>query len=103
MKFYKLFPSEFAKIMLCSTCAETRILAYLFIHVDYRNHVTLKYRDVASSLGCCPDTVGNIVRHLVKCDFLHKIDDNHYMLNPACICKGRDQHRCELIDNFNNI
>ncbi len=88
MLFLKIYYISFFEKLLASASTETRVLAYIFRHVGYDNYVYIRYSDVAKVVGCCRDTVGNVIRNLTECDFMRQNGPNRYMVNPTCTHKG---------------
>lgn len=101
LHFFKLFKKNFCEFLFASGDKQNQVIAYLITHINTDNTVCCTYRQIADQMPFSEDTVGNIMRKLIKVNFMKKINTGVYMINPAIIMKGRDDRWYSLMDMYN--
>ena len=102
--FYKLDNILFADVLLNLRSTDSNVIGYVLHNINGNNRIELTYRAVADAIECSPDTVGTIIRQLLKNNFLKRIPNtNTYMLNPRVLMKGREGRFMTLMDRYNAI
>ena len=89
--FVKVYYINFFSLLLGTKSAETRVIGYILRHMDYNNRICLKRAETALTVSCNKDTITNIVKDLVACDFIRANGRYQYMVNPECAHKGPAQ------------
>ena len=99
--FAKLYLKDSFLVAMASKNRYFRVFGYIIRHMSYGNEFDHSVKEIAKAVGISVDTTRRILADLVQCDFLRKIPDStRYMINPACIARGRYPHKAELQKNF---
>ena len=101
--FQKLEYITFFKILLSAKSNETKIIAFIIRFMDYDNRIYVDRSEVSSAVDCSEDTVNNIIKDLVCCDFIRPNGRNRYMVNPKCLYKGSKERLYFLQKDFDGL
>ena len=91
------------QILLAAKSNETKIIAFIIRFMDYNNRIYVDRSEVSSTVDCSEDTVNNIIKDLVRCDFIRPNGKNRYMVNPDCLYKGSKERQFFLKKVFDSL
>jgi predicted transcriptional regulator len=82
--------------------SQTKIIAYLIKHKDYKNVVAATVRKIADETNCSTRTVQRTLKQLLDSDFLHRLQNGLIMFSPHVMRTGRDKAGMAVVRRWND-
>lgn len=79
-----------------------KLAFWIIDHLDRENKLTMTYRQIADKSGISLDTVRRTMQCLLDTDFLERINQGAYRVNPNMIFKGTRNNRLNVLYQYNN-
>lgn len=81
---------------------KTRLAFWIVDHLDKENKLTMTYRQIAEKSGISLDTVRVTMKSLMDSNFLERINQGAYRVNPDVIFKGGKTDRMNVLYQYQN-
>lgn len=82
---------------------KTRLAFWIIDHLDKENKLTMTYRQIADKSNISLDTVRVTMRSLMDSNFLERINQGAYRVNPDVIFKGGKTDRLNVLYQYQDI
>lgn len=82
---------------------QTKIIAYMIKHKDYRNVVYGTIRKIAEETGSSTKTVQRTIKILLANNFIKKLQNGVYLFSPHVMRTGRDKAGQAIIRHWKDI
>lgn len=82
---------------------KTRLAFWIIDHLDKENKLTMTYRQIAEKSGISLDTVRVTMKSLMESNFLERINQGAYRVNPDVIFKGGKTDRMNVLYQYNDV
>ncbi|MDD5888982.1 MAG: replication/maintenance protein RepL [bacterium] len=79
---------------------KTKLAFWILDNLDKENQLIMPYRQIAKKTGISLDTVSKTMSALISCDFLQKINNGAYRVNPDVIFKGSNSARMNVLYKY---
>ena len=80
---------------------KTRLAFWIIDHLDKENKLTMTYRQIADKSGISLDTVRVTMKSLMDSNFLERINQGAYRVNPDVVFKGGRTGRLNVLYQYN--
>jgi len=102
--FWKLGMKEFLGVMNKLSFCEAKIVLYIFSKMlAQNNQFSACGKEIESDLKCSHPTVVKSFQHLRECDFLRKVRQTQYMVNPRIVMIGAEPKAKYLIHEYGKL
>ena len=81
---------------------KTRLAFWILDHLDRENKLTMTYRQIAEKSGISLDTVRVTMKALIDSNFLQRINQGAYRVNPEVIFKGSMNGRLNVLYQYHD-
>lgn len=82
---------------------KTRLAFWIIEHLDKENKLTMTYRQIAEKSGISLDTVRVTMKSLMDSNFIERINQGAYRVNPDVIFKGGKTDRMNVLYQYQNV
>lgn len=79
---------------------KTKLAFWILENLDKENQLIMTYRQISKKTGISLDTVSKTMAALINCDFLQKINQGAYRVNPDMIFKGSNSARMNVLYKY---
>lgn len=79
---------------------KTRLAFWIVDHLDKENKLTMTYRQIAEKSGISLDTVRVTMKSLMESNFLERINQGAYRVNPDVVFKGGKTDRMNVLYQY---
>ena len=80
---------------------KTRLAFWILDHLDRENKLTMTYRQISEKTGISLDTVSKTMKSLTESNFLQRINQGAYRINPDMDFKGSRKARLNVLYQYN--
>lgn len=99
--FWKCYLMDFLTVLGVFDSKQVDVFIYIVENTNQSNNIFLgTYRKISSDLHCSLDTVTRIMRKLQENNFIKKIQNGAYFVNPNILMKGNDNKRQILLSYY---
>lgn len=99
--FWKCYLMDFLSVLGILDSKQVDVFIYIVENTNQSNNTFLgTYRKIASDLHCSLDTVTRIMKKLQENNFIRKIQNGAYVVNPNILMKGNDTKRQILLSYY---
>lgn len=98
--FTKMWMKNFISTLDIVGNQKTRLCFWIIDHVDKENRLIGAYRTIASQSGMSLDTVRITMKLLMDADFMRKVQNGVYVINPNLVFKGTRNARMNVLNQF---
>lgn len=96
--FYKMYLTDFLAVLGFMDSRQIDVFIYIAEHTNASNNIFLgSQRKIAEAVGCSKTTVNTMMQKLQEHNFIKKVQDGVYFVNPNILMKGNDNKRQMLI------
>ena len=81
---------------------KTRLAFWILDNLNKENQLTMTYRQISKKTGISYQTVNATMSALISCDFLQRINQGVYRVNPDVIWKGSNSARMNVVYQYND-
>lgn len=79
---------------------KTRLAFWIVDHLDKENKLTMTYRQIAEKSSISLDTVRVTMKSLMESNFLERINQGAYRVNPDVVFKGGKTDRMNVLYQY---
>jgi len=79
-----------------------RVAMFILNNVNRDNEFIMTYRVIAEKTGISTKTITETMKALQESDFIKKIRNGYYRLNPDILFKGGKENRLEVLIRYRN-
>lgn len=99
--FWKCYMKKFLAVLKSLSSTQFRIFVYIVEHTHpSTNQFIGTYDKIVKDTKCCRQTVAVTLKILQKENFIRKIQNGVWMINPEVIMKGNDAKQAMLLNTF---
>lgn len=99
--FWKCYLMDFLTVLGIIDSKQLDVFIYIVENTNQSNNTFLgTYRKIASDLHCSLDTVSRIMKKLQANNFIKKIQNGAWLVNPNILMKGNDTKRQILLSYY---
>lgn len=98
--FHKLWLSHIINSLDLIGNQKTKLAFWILDNLDKENQLVMTYRQISKKTGISLDTVSKTMSALISCDFLQKINNGAYRVNPDVIFKGSNSSRMNVLYKY---
>lgn len=99
--FWKCYMKKFLEVMKTLSNKQFTVFIYIIEHTHPSTNQFLgTYDKIVKDTGCCRQTVAVAMKILQKNNFIKKIQNGVWMVNPEILLKGNDAKQFMLMSNF---
>lgn len=95
--FHKLWLSHILQTIDLIGNQKMRLAFWILDHLNAENMLVMSQRQIAEKTGISLKTVSLTIRALIQADFLIKINNSAYMVNPNILFKGGKNSRLNVL------
>lgn len=82
---------------------KTKLAFWIIDHLDRENNLTMTYRQISEKSGISLETVRKTMKALIEADFMRRINQGAYCINPDVIFKGSRNGRLNILLRYENL
>jgi len=102
--FHKIWLSDLLNIIEIIGTKKLKIVKYILNKMNTKdNTVYFTQRGLSNELGISLQTINDTIKILVNSNFMKKIQNGVYQINPDIIIKGSTGKRVNLLIQYKNI
>ena len=101
--FTKVWMKNFLNTIGLVGNAKTKVAYWVIDNLEKSNILTYTYRQISDATGFSLDTVTKTMTILLESDFLKRINQGSYMVNPEIIFKGTHQSRLCALTQYQTV
>lgn len=79
---------------------KTKLAFWILENLDKENQLIMTYRQISKKSGISLETVTRTMAALIGCDFLQRINQGAYRVNPDMIFKGSNSARMNVLYKY---
>ena len=99
--FWKCYMKKFLEVMKSLNSKQFKVFIYIIEHTNSStNQFVGTYDKIVKDTKCCRQTVTVAMKVLQKTNFIKKIQNGVWMVNPEILLKGNDAKQFMLMSNF---
>lgn len=101
--FHKIWMRNFIASIDLVGNQKTRLAFWIIDNLNKENMLTMTYRQIADASGVSLDTVRVTMKILIDSDFLKRLNQGCYIVNPNVVFKGTRNSRLNILQQYENI
>lgn len=82
---------------------KTKLAFWIVEHLNHDNQLIMTYRQIAEKSGISLETVRSTMNALIESNFLRRINQGAYCVNPDVIFKGKHSGRLNVLFQYQNL
>ena len=99
--FWKVYLMDFLTILGIIDNKQVDIFIYIVENTNPSNNLFIgTYRKIAEDIGASSATIAKIMKKLQANNFIRKVQNGVYLVNPNILMKGNDQKRQILLNYY---
>lgn len=99
--FWKCYLMDFLTVLGIVDSKQLDIFIYIVSNTNQNNNTFLgTYDKIAKDVGCCRQTIATIMKKLQDNNFIKKIQNGAWLVNPNILMKGNDTKRQILLSYY---
>lgn len=100
-QFWKIYLMDFLAVLGVFDSKQVDVFIYIVENTDPSTNLFLgTYKAIANGSGCTQPTVAQIMKKLRAQDFVRKVQNGAYYVNPNILMKGNDTKRQMLLTYY---
>lgn len=100
--FHKIWLSHIINSLDLIGNQKTKLAFWILDNLNKENQLVMTYRQIAKKSGISLETVSRTMSALIECDFLQRINQGAYRVNPDVIWKGSNSARMNVVYQYND-
>lgn len=101
--FWKCYLMDFLTVLGIIDSKQLDVFIYIAENTNQTNNMFIgTYRKIAGDLHCSLDTVSKIMKKLQENNFIKKVQNGVWLVNPNILMKGNDNKRQILLSYYNS-
>jgi len=102
--FYKVWLLDLLNILEIAGNKKIQVINYLFEIMNLKdNTISITYKEIEKNTGVSYPIVVETFKILLDSNFLVKVRQSFYMINPDLIIRGKTNKRINLLIRYNEI
>lgn len=102
--FHKVWIEDLAKVLNVIGGKKIEIFNHILRNINpYNNEVGFTYREIADELDVSKTTINETVIALIKADFMRKVRQSQYKINPRMLVKGSHNKRVGIMLKYDDL
>ena len=98
--FWKCYLMDFLSVLGIIDSKQLDIFIYIVENTNQANNIFLgTYKKIAQDVGCSSTTIAKIMKKLQDTNFIKKIQNGAWLVNPNILMKGND-HKRQILLNY---
>lgn len=103
-RFWKCYMKEFIKVMKSLTGSQFNVFVYIVENITPGDNKFIgTYSKIAEELHCSRQTVATAIRQLKESNFIRKVHNGVWLINPNVLMKGDDGKRHRLLEDYEEL
>ena len=99
--FWKCYLMDFLAVLGVFDSKQVDVFIYIVENTNQSNNTFLgTYKKIAADVGCSETTIAKIVKKLVEHNFIKKLQNGAWLVNPNVLMKGGDRKRQILLSYY---
>lgn len=99
--FWKCYLMDFLTVLGIIDSKQVDIFIYIVENTNQSNNVFLgTYKKIANDVGCSSATIAKIMKKLQDNNFIKKLQNGAWLVNPNILMKGNDTKRQILLSYY---
>lgn len=101
--FWKLYLMDFLMVLGIIDSKQLDVFIYIIENTNSSNNVFLgTYDKISKDVGVCRQTIARVMKKLQQNNFIKKIQNGAWLVNPNILMKGNDTKRQILLTYYNS-
>ena len=101
--FTKVWMKSFISTLDLVGNQKTKLAFWLIENLNKENQLTMTYRQISEKTNISLETVRKTMEILLEVNFLKRINQGVYQVNPDILFKGNKNTRLNLLTQYNNL
>ena len=98
--FHKVWMKNFINTLEIVGNQKSKLCFWIIDNLNKENQICMTYRQIAEKTGISLDTVRVTMKLLLEADFLRRINQGCYVVNPDVIFKGSRTGRLNVLNTY---
>lgn len=99
--FWKCYLMDFLSVLGIIDSKQLDIFIYIVENTNQANNIFLgTYKKIAADVGCSSATIAKIMKKLQDNNFIKKVQNGAWLVNPNILMKGNDTKRQILLSYY---
>lgn len=99
--FWKCYLMDFLSVLGIIDSKQLDIFIYIVENTNQANNLFIgTYKKIATDVGCSSATIAKIMRKLQENNFIKKVQNGVWLVNPNILMKGNDTKRQILLSYY---
>lgn len=99
--FWKCYMKEFIDVMLSLSGKQFTVFTYIIQYINPSdNRFICTYDKIMKETNSCRQTVASTMKKLHKNNFIRKVQNGVWIINPKVLMKGNDIKQAMLLNDF---
>ena len=98
--FHKVWMRNFISTLDIVGNQKTRLCLWIIDHLNKENQLLYTYRQIAATTTMSLETVRTTMKILLEADFLRRINQGCYIVNPDILYKGSRNGRMNILNQY---
>jgi len=99
--FWKMYLMDFLMVLGIIDSKQVDIFIYIVENTNQSNNIFMgTYKKIASDVQCSESTIAKIMKKLQDNNFIKKVQNGAWLVNPNILMKGNDQKRQILLSYY---
>lgn len=101
-KFWKIYLMDFMTVLGILDSKQVDILVYIMEHISPGTNTFIgTYKKIAAAVQVSEPTIATVMKKLQKSNFIRKVQNGVWAINPNMLMKGNDGRRQMLLSYYN--
>lgn len=100
--FYKVWMRNFVSTLDIVGNQKTRLCFWIIDHLNKENQLLYTYRQIATATNMSLETIRITMKILLEADFLRRINQGCYIVNPDVLFKGSRNGRMNILNQYHD-
>jgi predicted transcriptional regulator len=102
--FHKLWLEDLAKVLDILGGSKFKVFSHILKIINpYSNDVGFTHRELEEELNVSHTTINDVVKKLIKANFMKKVRIGTYKINPKMLVKGSHDKRVGLMLKYDEL
>lgn len=101
--FTKVWMKNFISTLDLVGNQKTKLAFWIIENLNKENQLTMTYRQISEKTNISLETIRKTMTILLDANFLKRINQGVYQVNPDILFKGNKNNRLNLLTQYNNL
>lgn len=99
--FWKMYLMDFLMVLGIIDSKQVDVFIYIVENTNQSNNIFMgTYKKISADVGCSEGTIAKIMKKLQDNNFIKKVQNGAWLVNPNILMKGNDQKRQILLSYY---